>query len=137
VAREGVLNFHFCIYGLDGAYAGGFYHGLLQLSEEYPFAPPKLLFFTPSGRFEVNKPICTSFTNYHKETWASTWNVRTMVLATISFMNSEEPGAGYLGNSYLSRKQYARESMEFNNKNPLFRQLFKKQVEDYQRKKSA
>ena len=51
VAREGVLNFHFCLYGLDGAYSGGYYHGVLQLSEEYPFAPPQLLFFTPSGRF--------------------------------------------------------------------------------------
>jgi ubiquitin-conjugating enzyme E2 J1 len=66
VARKGVLDFHFCIHDLDGQYTGGFYHGVLQLSEEYPFAPPKLLLFTPSGRFEVNKPICTSFTNYHK-----------------------------------------------------------------------
>ena len=33
VAREGVLNFHFCIHSLDGAYEGGFYHGVLQLSE--------------------------------------------------------------------------------------------------------
>lgn len=29
VAREGVLNFHFCIYGLDGPYKGGYYHGVL------------------------------------------------------------------------------------------------------------
>lgn len=29
VAREGLLNFHFCIHSLDGAYAGGYYHGVL------------------------------------------------------------------------------------------------------------
>jgi hypothetical protein len=29
VAREGLLNFHFCIYGLDSSYSGGFYHGVL------------------------------------------------------------------------------------------------------------
>jgi ubiquitin-conjugating enzyme E2 J1 len=51
VAREGVLNFHFCIHSLDGSYEGGFYHGVLQLSEDYPFSPPQLLFYTPSGRF--------------------------------------------------------------------------------------
>jgi ubiquitin-conjugating enzyme E2 J2 len=126
VAREGVLNFHFCLHGLDGAYAGGFYHGVLQLSEEYPFAPPQLQFFTPSGRFEVNKPICTTFTNFHKESWASSWNVRTMILATISFMNSEEPGAGYINSSSYTRRQYAKASLDHNLKNPLFRELFKK-----------
>lgn len=28
VTREGLLKFHFCLYNLDGVYAGGFYHGL-------------------------------------------------------------------------------------------------------------
>jgi ubiquitin-conjugating enzyme E2 J2 len=88
VAREGVLNFHFCIHGLDGPYEGGFYHGVLELSEDYPFAPPKLMLFTPSGRFEISKPICTTFTNFHKESWTSSWTVRTMITATISFMTS-------------------------------------------------
>jgi hypothetical protein len=51
-----------------------------------------------------------------------------MILATISFMNSEEPGAGYVGSSSLARRQYAKESMSFNLKNPLFRELFKKHI---------
>jgi hypothetical protein len=29
ITRKDVLNFHFCIYGLDGAYEGGYYHGVL------------------------------------------------------------------------------------------------------------
>jgi ubiquitin-conjugating enzyme E2 J2 len=130
VAREGVLNFHFVIHGLEGAYAGGFYHGLLELSEEYPFAPPRLLFFTPSGRFQTNTPICTSFTNFHKESWTSTWNVRTMVLATISFMTSEEGGTGSLHESHSSRRAHAARSLQLNRLNPLFAQLFKKQLSD-------
>lgn len=36
-------------------------------------------------------------------------------------MNSEEPGAGYMSSSYLSKRQYAKESMDFNLKNPLFK----------------
>jgi ubiquitin-conjugating enzyme E2 J2 len=89
VRRKGALNFHFCLFGLDGDYSGGYYHGILELPEDYPFSPPKLKFFTPSGRFEVDTPICTTFTNFHKETWSTAWNVETMVLATISFMQSE------------------------------------------------
>lgn len=130
IAREGVLNFHFCIYGLDGPYDGGFYHGMLELNEEYPFAPPKLLFFTPSGRFEIDKPICTTFTNFHKETWTSSWNVRTMVMATISFMTSEEQGVGHMSSSNITKRQYANNSLEHNMKNPLFRQLFKKEIKE-------
>ena len=34
------------------------------------------------------KPICTTFTNYHKESWSTAWNVETMILATISFFQS-------------------------------------------------
>lgn len=66
IRRKGALHFHFCIYGLDGDYEGGYYHGVLELASNYPFAPPVLKFFTPSGRFEPHKPICTTFTNYHK-----------------------------------------------------------------------
>lgn len=84
-----MLNFHFVLFGLDGDYAGGFYHGVLELPSDYPFSPPKLKFFTPSGRFETDTPICTTFTNFHKESWSTAWNVETLVLATISFMQSE------------------------------------------------
>jgi ubiquitin-conjugating enzyme E2 J2 len=89
VKRKGVLNFHFVLFDLDGDYTGGYYHGVLELPTDYPFSPPKLKFFTPSGRFEVDTPICTTFTNFHKESWSTAWNVETLVHATISFMQSE------------------------------------------------
>ena len=28
VTRDGLLNFHFCLYDLEGPYKGGLYHGL-------------------------------------------------------------------------------------------------------------
>ena len=124
VKREGVLNFHFVIYNLEGEYKGGFYHGLLELHENYPFAAPKLIFYTPSGRFDVNLPICTSFTNYHQESWTSAWNVRTLILATISFMYSEEPSYGCRQDSNETRVRYAKSSLEFNLKNKEFMELF-------------
>lgn len=29
VVRKDILNFHFCLYNLEGPYQGGFYHGVL------------------------------------------------------------------------------------------------------------
>jgi hypothetical protein len=56
-----------------------------------------------------------------------------MILATVSFMNSEETGAGYMNSSYLSRRQYAKDSLDFNMRNPLFRELFKRQIAELQK----
>lgn len=38
----------------DSPYAGGEYHGVLQFTPNYPFAPPGIKMFTPSGRFQVS-----------------------------------------------------------------------------------
>jgi ubiquitin-conjugating enzyme E2 J2 len=37
----------------DSPYAGGEYHGVLLFTSNYPFAPPGIKMFTPSGRFQV------------------------------------------------------------------------------------
>jgi ubiquitin-conjugating enzyme E2 J2 len=124
VARDGMLNFHFCLYNLEGPYEGGFYHGLLELHENYPFMAPKLIFYTPNGRFDTNIPICTSFTNYHQETWTSAWNVRTLILATVSFMYSEEPSYGCRTEPDSVRKDYAANSIRNNMNSEIFARLF-------------
>lgn len=74
---------------------------------EYPMKPPSILMFTPSGRFEVNKPICTSFSNYHPETWNPLWGVESIVIGLISFMLSEEFSAGSLKANSSARKTFA------------------------------
>jgi len=35
--------------------------------------PPEIRMYTPSGRFEPNKPLCLSMSNYHPETWVPSW----------------------------------------------------------------
>lgn len=64
------------------------------MHKNYPFAAPKLIFYTPSARFEVNVPICTTFTNYHQESWTAAWNIKTLLIAIVSFMTSDEYGYG-------------------------------------------
>jgi ubiquitin-conjugating enzyme E2 J2 len=67
----------------DSPYVGGEYHGVLLFPSEYPFKPPGikvsrvvLVFvphvhikrpqmFTPSGRFQPDKKICFSMSDFH------------------------------------------------------------------------
>ena len=68
------FQWHFTIRGPTKTdYEGGIYHGLVSLPYEYPMKPPYIMFFTPNGRFELNKKICLSFTNYHPEYWQPAW----------------------------------------------------------------
>lgn len=125
VHREDLLNFHFCFYGLEEEYAQGFYHGVLELPEDYPFSPPKIKLLTNSGRFEAGKSICTTFTHYHKETWSSTWNIRNILTAMISFMYSQERGIGGVFESSARRRQLAAKSLADNLHNSKFVEYFK------------
>jgi ubiquitin-conjugating enzyme E2 J2 len=92
---KNIFEWHFLIFGLKGCdYEGGFYHGRLMFPPEYPMKPPSIILFTPSGRFEVNTKICTSFSDFHPETWNPLWTVETIIVGLISFMMSEENSTG-------------------------------------------
>lgn len=109
-------------------FEGGLYHGVIELPEDYPFAPPKIKFLTQNGRFQVDKPICTTFTNYHKETWSSAWSIRTIITGLVSFMYTNERGIAALFDSSSRRKSLAQKSLANNLANPLFVQLFKEKL---------
>jgi putative AlgH/UPF0301 family transcriptional regulator len=82
--------------------------------------------FTPSGRFETNVRICLSMSDYHPETWNPSWGVRTILIGLYSFMLDDEFSEGTIGSikdTYENRLQYARQSIEFNNRNENFKQL--------------
>lgn len=112
VKRDEPLSFHFVFYNLEEEYKQGIYHGVLELPEDYPFSPPKIKFLTNNGRFMVDKSICTTFTHYHKETWSSSWNIRTILTAMISFMYSDEKGIGGVFETSSKRKQLAAKSLQ-------------------------
>lgn len=86
-----IFDWHFCIFGLrDCPYEGGIYHGKLTFPRDYPFKPPGIQMWTPNGRFEPNKKICTSFSDYHPELWNPSWSVSTIIVGLISFMCADE-----------------------------------------------
>ena len=109
---KNLFEWHFLIYGLkDSVYSDGFYHGKIIFPVEYPHKPPQIKFVTPSGRFETNKQICLSYTNFHPESWNPSWTIETMLVGLISFMNTNEMTAGGLRDSDGNRRIYAKRSL--------------------------
>jgi len=73
--EEDIFEWQFAILGpRDSEFEGGIYHGRIQLPSDYPFKPPSFMLLTPSGRFEIQKKICLSISNYHPEHWQPSWS---------------------------------------------------------------
>jgi ubiquitin-conjugating enzyme E2 J2 len=123
-----MLTWHYVVFDLpaDTAYSGGQYHGKLVFPREYPLKPPAIYMITPSGRFEVNKRLCLSMSDYHPETWNPSWRVETILLGLISFMLDEtDPAtAGGIVSSKEQRENDAFLSFFRNSRNRDFKLLF-------------
>ncbi|KAK3051475.1 hypothetical protein LTR09_007498 [Extremus antarcticus] len=92
--EQDLFEWHFTIAGppAPSPFAGGLYHGRINLPPAYPLKPPSFRFLTPSGRFEVNREICLSISGHHEETWQPAWGIRTALVAIRSFMDTEAKG---------------------------------------------
>lgn len=86
--------------------------------------PPSIIMFTPSGRFAVNQKICTSFSDFHPETWNPMWGVETIVIGLISFMLSDERSTGTIEASKFERRLLAKASLSTNLKQTNFTRVF-------------
>mmetsp|Transcript_4440 Transcript_4440/g.14400 ORF Transcript_4440/g.14400 Transcript_4440/m.14400 type:complete len:98 (+) Transcript_4440:178-471(+) len=61
-----ILEWHYIIVGAEGTpYSGGIYYGKVMFPPQYPFKPPGINMFTPSGRFATNTRLCLSMSDYH------------------------------------------------------------------------
>lgn len=59
--KNNLLEWHFSFTGMEGtAFDGGIYHGKILLHPDYPRKAPVICVTTPSGRWEINVPICLS-----------------------------------------------------------------------------
>ncbi|WVR08844.1 hypothetical protein IAU60_005902 [Kwoniella sp. DSM 27419] len=123
--EKNILDWHFIIRGPpDTPYEGGEYHGLIWFPSDYPFKPPDVKMFTPSGRFETGHKICMSMTSYHPSTWNAAWSVATILTGLLSFMLSDEITAGAVRTTDEQKKALAKQSHQFNIANKKFRDIF-------------
>jgi ubiquitin-conjugating enzyme E2 J2 len=114
-SAENIFEWHFVIFGSGTTdFRGGEYCGVIQFKHNYPFAPPSIRMLTPSGRFDPGKRICFSMSDFHPESWQSSWSVSTILLGVQSFMHSDEMSTGCVRSDGAERVQLARESVRFN-----------------------
>ncbi|WWD21265.1 hypothetical protein CI109_105749 [Kwoniella shandongensis] len=123
--EKNILDWHFIIRGPpDTPYEGGEYHGLIWFPSDYPFKPPDVKMFTPSGRFEIGHKICMSMTSYHPSSWNAAWSVATILTGLLSFMLSDEITAGAVKTTDEQKRALAKQSHTFNLNNRKFRDIF-------------
>ncbi|KAI6660679.1 Ubiquitin-conjugating enzyme E2 J2-like [Oopsacas minuta] len=123
--EDDILDWHFTIQGKkESPYEDGVYHGKLVFPPNFPFAPPKILFLTPNGRFKVNKRICFSLSDFHPEEWKPAYSVTAVLRGVYEFMHECTDTIGSIDASESERKQLALDSNKFNLKNIDFCRLF-------------
>ncbi|GMH33001.1 hypothetical protein BSKO_00835 [Bryopsis sp. KO-2023] len=133
-----VLQWHYVLEGSKGTeYEGGVFHGKIIFPPQYPFKPPSLMMVTPNGRFATNTKLCLSMTDYHPESWNPVWSVGTILTGLLSFMYDDQPTTGSISCSKEKKRQFARQSLAFNVRNPAFRELFPEWVDEYKLRAQA
>jgi len=121
---------YFIIYNLDDTdYAGGMYLGKVLLPPGYPFKAPDFMFLTETGRFEINKKICTSFSGFHNDLYSPSWNIASMCAGLVSFLTDcqdtiESKGIGGIYSSKEDKKKIAMDSIEIIKKNDIVKTYF-------------
>lgn len=122
---DDVYTFHYAIEGPpDTPYQGGVYHGVLIFPREYPFKPPRIQMWTPSGRFEVKRDLCLTVSSFHPETWKPSWSARTVLLGLQSFMAEAAGTAGSVESTLGEKRSHAKRSLAYNMQEKMFVKLF-------------
>jgi ubiquitin-conjugating enzyme E2 J2 len=88
---------------------------------------------TPSGRFQPNRRLCLSMSDFHPESWNPMWSVSTILTGLYSFMIESNPTLGSIETSTRKKRQLAAASLEYNVKHDAtFCKLFPEYVERYE-----
>ncbi len=125
---DNILKWYFCIYNLDKnqypEYHHGEYYGLITMHHNYPFSPPSYHMLTPSGRFEVNKSICTTNSGFHLKDWNPLWGPSTLLRGFLSlfldtYTHTDKYAVGHVVTTSVEKIVYAKQSCEYNQKHNL------------------
>ncbi|CAG8959659.1 hypothetical protein HYFRA_00001562 [Hymenoscyphus fraxineus] len=104
-SESNILEWHYILTGPpDTPYHNGQYWGTLVFPPNYPFAPPAIRMFTPSGRFQPSTRLCLSISDFHPKSFNPAWEVSTILIGLLSFMTSEEMTTGSVGGTDAERR---------------------------------
>ena len=127
---ENLNVWYFLIHSLvDTDYENGMYLGKVVLPDKYPFSPPDFIFLTESGRFEINRKICTSFTGFHQDLYSPSWNISSMLIGLVSFMTDSQEtkdseGLAGIKMSREDRQTIAKKSNEIVKNHEIYKHYF-------------
>lgn len=76
------------------------------------------------GRFEINRRVCMTISDFHPESWSPLWTVGTILTGIVSFFHSSEMTTGGLAASVKERKALAATSKLYNSKDKIYVELF-------------
>ncbi|XP_031640486.1 ubiquitin-conjugating enzyme E2 J2 isoform X2 [Contarinia nasturtii] len=120
-----ILEWHYVINGPENSpYYGGMFHGSLVFTQQYPFKPPSIYMRTPNGRFQTNRRLCLSISDYHPDEWNPAWSVSSILTGLLSFMLEESSALGTMVTSRREKLQFAYDSLQYNLKDHNFTTLF-------------
>lgn len=120
-----ILEWHYVITGPQNTpYLGGYFHGTLVFTQQYPFKPPSIYMLTPNGRFQTNRRLCLSISDYHPDEWNPAWSVSSILTGLLSFMLESSRALGSIETANYEKVEFARDSLEFNLKDNNFTTLF-------------
>lgn len=126
--ESNVMSWYGLIHGLENTiYDKGEYLFKIILNSDYPLKAIDFIFITPSGRFEINKKICTTFSQFHPNDFRAAWNILSLSQAIISLLledSIEYQGIGYIDVGEEKRKQLAIDSIKYNNTNDIYLKHF-------------
>lgn len=97
---------------------------MLLFPSEYPFKPPGIKMLTPSGRFQPDKKICFSMSDFHPGSWNPAWSVATILTGLLSFMLSDEMTTGSVTSTDAYKRAFASRSHSWNIAQTRFKEAF-------------
>jgi len=136
--ESNILEVHYVIEGSEKTpYAGGIYHGKLIFPKDYPLKPPSVIMLTKNGRFQPNRRLCLSMSDFHPESWNPMWSVSTILTGLYSFMIEKNPTLGSIETSESEKEMLARQSLDYNVRDSTFCKLFPEYVKLHKERLAA
>lgn len=120
MAPEDVNTWYILIENVKGEedeFEGGQYLVRMKAPANFPFSPPEFYFMTPNGLYDVEKKVCISIGEYHKESYQATLGMLGFAEQLVSGMTDVKflgSGISILRLTAEDRRKFTRESVNYN-----------------------
>lgn len=103
--------------GDNDEYSGGEYLVRIELPKDFPYNPPHFYFMTPNGLYDVEKKVCISIGEFHKDQYRAALGVGGFCKQLLSgLIGWEDIGSGIsiINTTKEKKRVLAAESVEYN-----------------------